>query len=222
MERHSTCEAIVLENRRFGELHKGVSLFTPENGLVRATAFGAYSRKGSLRGITDPFVWGKFYIYRDPVKQNVKISDVEVFDMFYGIREDVIRYYVASLWAEIVLRSFGGGEAAHELYDVFRECLLLVRDAGETRVRLVCSQFLLRFLAITGAPVDPDAVKDANMRRIVSSLDTSSVEDLVEFSESCTGGLPDTVPYLVRAVQRVLELELNTVRTAGGFLGLYP
>lgn len=221
MERHSTVEAVVLENRRFGEMHKGLSLFTPDSGLVRATAFGAYSRKGSLRGITDPFVWGKFYIYRDPVKQNVKIIDVEVFDMFYGIREDVLRYYTASLWAEIILRSFGGGEASQELYGVFRECLLLVRNADEQVTRHVCTQFMLRFLQFTGAPVDPDAVSDPNMRRMVASVDSESVEESIEFAMALRDPLPDALPYLVRSVQRVLELELNTVKTAGGVLGLY-
>ncbi len=221
MERHSTCEAVVLENQRFGEMHKGVRLFSPERGLLRATAFGAYSRKGSLRGVTDPFVWGKFYIYHDPVKHNVKITDVEVFNMFYGIREDIVRYYTASLWAEIILRSFGGGEASRDLYAMFRECLLLVVDADEARTRLICTQFMLRFLSITGSPVDPDAVTNTAMKRIVLAVESTGVEEVLDMAAERADQLPDALPYLVRSVQRVLELELNTVKTAGGVLGLF-
>ncbi|MFW6234912.1 MAG: DNA repair protein RecO C-terminal domain-containing protein, partial [Spirochaetota bacterium] len=137
------------------------------------------------------------------------------------IREDVLRYYTASRWAEIILRSFGGGGASRELYGVFRECLLLVRDANEEMTRLVCVQFMLRFLQFTGAPLDPDAVSDPGMRRVVASIDNESVEETVELAMGLSRPLPDALPYLVRSVQHVLELELNTVKTAGGILGLY-
>ena len=110
MSRNIRTEAIVLKTGRVGEIHKSVTLLTPELGLVEAIAHGVYKGKGKLGGVSDPFCWSMSYLYYEPVKKNYKITDMECRELFERIRGDLGRYYAASLWAEVVIRSHAGGE----------------------------------------------------------------------------------------------------------------
>lgn len=217
MNRYSSGEAIILENRRIGEIHKGVSLFTPDSGVVRAIAYGAYSHKGSLRGVTAPFVYGTVWLYHEPARSRIKLTDIDVIHMFHEIREDLLRFYSAGLWSEVVLRSFGGGEATAELFGLFRQSLELLCFSDESRTRRLSAQFQLRFLALAGAPVDPGHIRKAATRRFVEASYESSLEQAIGITiddEEMSG----IQRALYRRLERTVEGELRTVRSAGGIL----
>ncbi|HUX49425.1 MAG TPA: DNA repair protein RecO [Spirochaetia bacterium] len=150
MSRNQTCSAIVLKTYRIAEIHLGVNLFTREHGLVSAIAHGARSAKGRLRGLTDPFCLGSVYLYTDPVRNSVKITEFDVQDFFLGLRENIRRFYTASLWAEIVLKSYGGGESSEQLFDLFVAAMQRIETATDEQIPLVSVQFLTRYLAMVG------------------------------------------------------------------------
>lgn len=156
MGRNHSTPAIVLRTYRIGELHRGVVLLTPEEGLVRAIAHGALSARGRLRGATVPFCSGECFLYTDPVRQSVKITDMQPADYFVGIREDIKRFYTASLWTELILKTFASGGSTRELYALFLGALHLL-DRGVTQAAdLISIQFLWRFLALAGSRPDLD------------------------------------------------------------------
>lgn len=217
MNRYASSESIILENRRIGEQHKGLTLFTPDEGIVRAIAYGAYSHKGSLRGVTAPYVYGTAFLYREPAKARTRLSDIEVHSMFHGIREDVLRFYTAGLWAEMVLRSFGGGEASAELFALLLEGLILLDTADETRTRVLSAQVQLRYLSIAGAPVDPDHVRDPEARPFVDAAYSDSLAGSLETPVD-SGTLSGIQRALFRRLERVVEGPLRTVRSSGGIL----
>lgn len=155
MERNSTCSGIVLRNHRIGEIHKGVVILTDHMGLLSAIAHGAYSQKGRLRGVTNPFCTATFYLYHNPSKNSTKITDVEVEDFHQGLREDLGRFYAASLWAEIVVKSYGGGDDSKELYELLCRALSTVENIEASRVRRVSVQFVWRYLEIAGIRPNP-------------------------------------------------------------------
>lgn len=217
MNRYSSGEAIILENRRIGEIHRGVSLFTPDSGVVRAIAYGAYSHKGSLRGVTVPFVHGTVWLYHEPARSRIKLTDIDVIHMFHEIREDLLRFYSAGLWSEVVLRSFGGGEAACELFDLFREALQILCSCNEGTTRRLSAQFQLRFLALAGAPVDPEHIRKPAIRRFVEAAYASDLYEAIRIAiddEEMRG----IQRALYRRLERTVEGELRTVRSAGGLL----
>jgi DNA repair protein RecO (recombination protein O) len=155
MTRHRNVEAVILKMYPIGESHAGVSLITAEDGVLRAIAHGVRTAKGRLRGLVQPFAYGETTLYHDPVKNSVKITDFLVRRFHHGIREDLERYYHASLWSEIVLKSFGGGEGANDVFRLYRDCLDVLDTCSGARTRLLGIQFLHRYLEHTGQLPDP-------------------------------------------------------------------
>ena len=158
MNRNSETDVIILKNSRIGDIHKGVTMLSPQQGLLSAIAHGAYSQKGKLRGVTNPFCYGRCYLYTDPVKKSIKITDLSVNDFFSGLRESVTRFYSASLWAELVLKTFGGGAESDRLFALLLDALRALDSA--TDFRPVSIQFLWRYLETAGLQPELDTCGD--------------------------------------------------------------
>ncbi|UCF98290.1 MAG: DNA repair protein RecO [Spirochaetaceae bacterium] len=154
MIRSSTTEAVVLRKTRVGEIHKALTLFSRERGLISAIAHGAFKIKSRLRTTSEPFHLVRVYLYHDPVRDQYKITDMESLSALDGIRASVQRYYAASLWAEVVIRSYGGGENSSRLFQLLVDSLCLLNQAPKRLVTLLNCQYLLRFLEIVGQRPD--------------------------------------------------------------------
>jgi DNA repair protein RecO (recombination protein O) len=146
--------AIILKNNRIGEIHKGVVMFTPGEGLVRAIAHGAYSQKGKLRGTTNLFCTGTCYLYTDPVKQSTKITDFDVAEYYGGIREDLVKFYTASLWAESILKTYGTGGESEAVFELLVESLAHIQALPAAEAERVSIHFVWRFLEYSGLQPD--------------------------------------------------------------------
>lgn len=154
MNRSSITQAIVLKNNRIGEIHKGVVMLTPDEGLVRAIAHGAYSQKGKLRGTTNLFCTGTAYLYTDPVKQSTKITDFDVSEYFSGIRDDLVKFYTASLWAETVLKTYAAGSESQAVFRLLVTALGHLQELTTSDAERVSSHFVWRFLDCSGLQPD--------------------------------------------------------------------
>jgi DNA repair protein RecO (recombination protein O) len=154
MNRSHSTPAIVLKNNRIGEIHKGVVMLTPGEGLVRAIAHGAYSQKGKLRGTTNLFCCGTCYLYTDPVKQSTKVTDFDVESYFSGIRDDLVRFYTASLWAESVLKTYATGGESAALFRLFVRALGELERRPASEAERVSIHFVWRFLEYSGMQPD--------------------------------------------------------------------
>jgi len=145
-------EGIILKNYRFGEIHKGVVFLSPEIGLQTAVAFGAYSPKGKLRTVTSPLCTGTLYLYRDPVKDMIKITDMDCKLFFSGIRENIRKFFHASLFQEIVLKTFGG--EAPSVYELLVSSLTWLELLPDLRSTEILVQFLWRYVTYAGLAPD--------------------------------------------------------------------
>jgi DNA repair protein RecO (recombination protein O) len=154
MSRTSRFEAIILRTHRFGDIHKRVTLLSGEYGVLDAIAYGAYSQKGKLRGVTSLFARGTCYLYTDPVKHTHKITDFDVEDFYIGINEEIVRFYTASLWVEVILKSYAGGEASELLLRELGRFLSHVERATGQAVTLISIQFLWRYIGFLGLRPD--------------------------------------------------------------------
>lgn len=154
LNRSSQTSAVVLRNTRIGEIHKGVTLLTPDDGLLRAIAHGAYSQKGKLRGTTNLFCYGTCYLYTDRARDSVKITDFDVHDYFSPIREDIVRFYTASLWAEAIIKTYAGGGESNELFTLFIHALNQIQHRAPEEAERVSVQFVWRFLGLSGMRPD--------------------------------------------------------------------
>ncbi|MDR1932927.1 MAG: DNA repair protein RecO [Spirochaetales bacterium] len=163
MARNFRTEGIVLKNNRFGEIHKGVILLSPEHGLLSAVAYGAYSAKGKLRSITNPLCAGTFFLYRDPVKDAIKITDMDCREFFEGIRASIGKFFTAAVCREMVLKTFGGD--AEETFSLLRGSLRLLDGCTEETAARLLAQFIWRYLELAGASPDTDACSGCGRRR---------------------------------------------------------
>ncbi len=154
MLRSSTTKAVVLRKTRVGEIHKALTLFSPDRGLINAIAHGAFKIKSRLRTTSEPFNLVRVYLYHDPVRDQFKITDMDSLSGLDGIRKSVQRFYAASLWAEVVIKSYGGGENFTGLFDLLVGALRLLNTAADRSVALLNCQYLLRFLEILGQRPD--------------------------------------------------------------------
>jgi DNA repair protein RecO (recombination protein O) len=165
MSRHSSFQAIVLKADRFGEMHKRVRMLSDDRGLVEAIAYGGYSQKGKLRGVTDFLCAGTCYLYTDPVKESSKITDFDVSEYFEGVKQHLTRFYTASLWAEVIISSYAGGERSELLHRELLRFLRELEQSSETRAELVSIQFVWRYLGFLG--IRPDLESCGNCGRTV-------------------------------------------------------
>lgn len=147
MNRSSSTDAIVLSLRPLGENNTSVTLLTPEAGIVYATLYGG--PKSRLRSLVSQWNSGKVWLYENPEKNQIKISDFEVKNFHETFSQSLYKLYAASLAAELAIKTRCAGSA--------KECFRLVSgffdgmdlcDEEQSRVGLI--RFLWRYLELLG------------------------------------------------------------------------
>jgi len=140
-------EALVLSLSTFGEGHREAQLLTADRGIVRAAVFGG--AKSKLRSLVSPYQSGTIWLYTDPVKKSVKITDFDVTSFREGIREDLVRTWCAALCAEIIAKTHG--HADWRLVNGFLDGIAV---SGEDECRRGLLRFLWRTLGSGGVAPD--------------------------------------------------------------------
>jgi DNA repair protein RecO (recombination protein O) len=225
MSRNFRTGGIVLRNNRFGEIHKGVTLLSPEHGLLSAVAYGAYSAKGKLRSITNPLCAGTFFLYRDPVKDAVKITDMDCRDFFEGVRSSIVKFFIASVWLETVLKTFGGD--APETFSLLHGSLRLLDACAEETAPRLLVQFLWRYLDLAGSLPDTEACAGCGETRGETGGLVYRRGNLGFFCHGCAGASEGTVPlsagalnYLAYSRELPLEKAAACTPDAASFAAL--
>jgi DNA repair protein RecO (recombination protein O) len=154
MYRSISTHGIVIRRERSGEFHKNLSLLTTDLGLINATAYGAFKMNSRLRMGSEPFTWSRIMLYHNPVRRSYKVTEMEILASFEGLQRDLSRLAAASLWAEVVQKSYGAGELSGGLFRLFLDSLQLLDAADSPREPYVTLQFLWRFLALAGYQPD--------------------------------------------------------------------
>lgn len=154
MNRNIKTDSIILRSRRIGELHKGLTCLTRTHGIIDAMAYGAGKGKSKLSGLVDPFSLLYLYLYFDPVQDNYKISEIEQKMIFPGIRLELKKFYIASFWAEIILKSFSGGGESQSVFPLLAKSLIILNKADNVEQNLILIQFIWRYLEISGFQSD--------------------------------------------------------------------
>ena len=153
MKRNQRTELIVLQSEKNGENHKLVSMFTEKFGLVRAIAFGASGSKSPMRAATSPFCLSDGELYHDPVKDLWRITHLNGKNLYDGIRGNLKKFYIVSFLAEVVLKTYGGGD--ERVYKLFTKTLLLVDKAiNDCDVDRLLILYLWRYLWMNGVLPD--------------------------------------------------------------------
>ncbi|MBN2657284.1 MAG: DNA repair protein RecO [Spirochaetales bacterium] len=154
MKRIQRSELIVLKSEKSGENHRLVTLFTSNSQIIRALAFGAAGSKSPMRGLTTPFCLCEGELYHDPVKDLWRVTHLSGKDLYDGIRSDLKKFYTISLLAEIILKSYGGGD--EKAYALFEKTIRFIDRARENAdVEKLLAFYLWRYLKMSGVISDP-------------------------------------------------------------------
>ena len=76
MQRTFVYKALVINIKPFGENNSNITLLTEEKGIVRAILYGG--PKSKMKSLVALWNFGNIWLYENPEKNQIKISDFEV------------------------------------------------------------------------------------------------------------------------------------------------
>lgn len=151
MTRDYKSELILLKAWPVGERHRGMKALSPQLGLISLIQFGGQSRKKGRADGSEPFCYGVGQLYNDPRYQGWQIKDFELLHSFPGNREDLQKFYIQNLWAEVHLCSHGGGSDYQQTFDLMLDSMSQLEKADKPEQQdKVLVYFILRFLMQQG------------------------------------------------------------------------
>ncbi|WP_058486368.1 DNA repair protein RecO [Defluviitalea phaphyphila] len=98
--KHISVKGLVIKEINVGESDKIIKIFTKDIGKISASAKGARKQKSHLIAGTQIFSYCDFLIYQG--KNYNIIQQLEVINIFHGIREDIIKLTYASYFLELL------------------------------------------------------------------------------------------------------------------------
>ncbi|MDC7245454.1 MAG: DNA repair protein RecO [Sphaerochaetaceae bacterium] len=149
MERNVESDVIVLTSRKWGSLHRRVTMLSKELGVFDAIVYGA--QKGKLSGACESFTRGKAYLYYQSVRKEYSLKDMAIESSSEILRGDLVRLYSAHAMVEIVMKMHGGDY--EKLFDLLESSLAFV-DERSFDPTLVLIQFMWSVISVTGFESD--------------------------------------------------------------------
>lgn len=152
MNRSFSTPAIVVNIKPLGENNSSVTLLTQDKGIIFATLYGG--PKSKMKSLVSQWNSGIIYLYENPEKNQLKISDFDVKNYHTSFSQNLYKLYAASLAAEIAIktRCAGSNEQCFTLVSGFFDGMELCNEE-QSKVGLI--RFLWRYIELLG--VQPDA-----------------------------------------------------------------
>ncbi len=119
-----TTEAICLNRKKINNTSSYLTLFTRKMGIIEVYSYGSNSPKSPLNKGAQPFVYANYTISG---KKSFKLSEVDIIDSFYTIREDYNKYLDASFLSKFVSLVIVEGENNKNIYELFINAIYIIR-----------------------------------------------------------------------------------------------
>jgi DNA repair protein RecO (recombination protein O) len=138
-------EGVVLKTIPLGEADRIVTLFTRQNGRVRAVAKGIRKTKSRFGGRLEPYTRAALIVYRG--RNLDTITSADILTSFKNLRSDLSRLTAASALAELVEKITPEREDAFDVYALLLAGLgTLESGCADT----VVPAFLVKVLSTSG------------------------------------------------------------------------
>lgn len=144
---HYTVDGLVIRECDHGENDKRLVLLTPDRGRISVIAKGARSMKSKYMNSTPLFTYGNYEITERT--DRAWLGGASVTESFYGIRNDLGRFALASYIAEVVYELSGEGEEATEMLRLTLNMLFAIANDCKP-LPLIKAVFELRAMAMSG------------------------------------------------------------------------
>jgi DNA repair protein RecO (recombination protein O) len=146
-------DAIVLRASDYKENDKLITLFTPSRGKLTAGMRGVKKPNAKLSFAAQPFCFAEYVLAEKGGRYTV--TNAYLYDGFYALRTDIVRYYAACSLLEVCDRLLVEEQGNEDLFiaavEALKSLALTDTDAAE-----VLSTFCLVALRETGYMLDLD------------------------------------------------------------------
>ena len=137
---------IVLGGINYGESDKILSIFTLEQGVISAKVKGVKKAGAKLKFASEPFCFAEFVLAK--TSKNRTVIGASLIDSFYQVREDIVKYFCASVALEFVKKFCKEGIVAKNTFLLLID--LLKKLAYQTNPLSDTCAFLIGALALAG------------------------------------------------------------------------
>ncbi|SFD55046.1 DNA replication and repair protein RecO [Lentibacillus persicus] len=134
-------QGVVLKTQDYGETHKIVTIFTKQAGKVTAIARGAKKPKSRMAAVTQPFIYGDFFVYLKSGLSTIQQGDV--IDSFRNIREDIIKTAFASYIAELTDKLTDAYLADYYLFEQLYRTMNWIADNTDADIPIIMYELKL-------------------------------------------------------------------------------
>ena len=149
MDRNIQTQAVVLSVRKYGDLHKAVTLLCPDLGIVDAIIFGG--RKGKKTALAPLFSVNTVQIYHNPVKKEYSITEGVSSFVPQAITEDLACTYTASFFCEIIAKT--PTDEPSQTFGLLTDALATLEADPASRKRITAA-FIWKLMQISGTAPD--------------------------------------------------------------------
>ena len=148
-----TSEAIILNSRKFNESSKIVTVFSKDFGKFTALAKGVMSAKSKFGNLLEPANYLQITFYRKPHDQLQLLTNAEVTENFWNIRNNFQSMMVAYSLVETILKLLEDYYINFELFEYLVECLKKLNEADKNQINLLIN-FIYYFINQQGLSFD--------------------------------------------------------------------
>ncbi|MFD1038512.1 DNA repair protein RecO [Virgibacillus byunsanensis] len=134
-------DGIVIKTQDYGETHKIVTLFTKKLGKISAIARGAKKPKSRMAAVTQPFIYGEFFIYVNTGLSTIQQG--EMINSFRFIREDIIKTAYAAYITELTDKLFDTHAPDAYIYDQLFQTLTWIAEKEDAEIPLMMYELKL-------------------------------------------------------------------------------
>ena len=145
--------AIVLKSIDYAESDRLLTLFTAEKGKLTAGIRGVRKKGAKLAFASQPFCFAEYILVQKGDKYTVKTA--YLYDGFYPLRTDIVRYYAASAATSVCLSLLGDEERDNGVFVALASALKSLAY-GESDPAEPLTEFLLATLQATGYAIRLD------------------------------------------------------------------
>lgn len=153
MPKQVVSQATVISIKPSGENNYSVTFLTQKEGILYATLYGG--PKSKLKSLVSPWNSGTAY-FSITNNHSYKISDFDVKTYHLSFRESLLKFWQASLAAEIIIKTKCGGspEKCWALVNGFLDGLDFCSEDEQCTAGLL--RFLWRYLNLLGLQLDTE------------------------------------------------------------------
>ena len=197
---------MILSATPIGEYDRRVVILTKEYGKIAAFARGARRPNSSLVGVTSPFTFGKFTLYKG--RSSYTLQGAEIDNYFEELRTDIVGAYYGLYFLEFA--SYCTREENDE-----REVLKLLYQSLKALTnehipdKLVRYVFEFKMYYITG--IGPEVSGCLTCGNTEGQLYFSPVKGGIVCDE-CKAGIPDKVMLLQSTLYTLQYIQSSTIQ----------